>query len=203
MPYYAIEEFIPVVDPTAFVHPTATLIGDAIVGPRCYVRPGASMRGDYGRVSLRAGANLQDNCVMHAFPGNEALVEEDGHVGHGAILHGCIVRRGALIGMSAVIMDGADIGEYSFVAAMSFVKAAMVVPPRTLVGGIPARIMRALTDQDLAWKANGTREYQDLAARCNASLRECTPLSAPEPGRSARPATATIPLSELKKKGGA
>ncbi len=199
MPFYAIDGFIPVVDPTAFVHPTATLIGDALVGPGCYVGPGASMRGDFGRVSLRAGANLQDNCVMHSFPGNEAVVEENGHVGHAAVLHGCVIGRNALVGMSSVIMDGAVIGADSFVAAMSFVKAGMIVPPRSLVGGIPAKVMRELTDKDVAWKSNGTREYQELAERCRATLRECTPLTAMEPGRQPRPATKTIPLSEFKK----
>jgi len=200
LPFYSIDGFVPVVDPTAFVHPTATLIGDAIVGPRCYVGPGASMRGDFGRVSLRAGANLQDNCVMHSFPGNEAVVEEDGHVGHAAVLHGCVIGRNALVGMSSVIMDGAVIGADSFVAAMSFVKAGMIVPPRSLVGGIPAKVMRELNDKDVAWKSNGTREYQELAERCRATLRECAPLTAMEPGRQPRPATKTIPLSEFKKR---
>lgn len=158
------------------------------------------MRGDFGRVSLRAGANLQDNCVMHSFPGNEAVVMEDGHVGHGAVLHGCVIGRNALVGMSSVIMDGAVIGEECLVAAMSFVKAGMIVPPRSLVGGIPAKVMRELTDKDIAWKANGTREYQELAERCLTMLKECQPLTAMEPGRLPRPATKTVPLSEFKKR---
>ncbi len=194
-----IEYFIPVVDPTAFVHPTATLIGDAIVGPGCYVGPGASMRGDFGRVALSKGANLQDNCVMHAFPGNEALVEEDGHIGHSAVLHGCTIKRGVLVGMSSVIMDGAVIGEGSFVAAMSFVKAGFEVPPGSLVAGIPAKVIREMSDQELAWKANGTREYQELAQRCLTSLREFEPLLTLEPDRQSRSATATVPLNVLKK----
>jgi phenylacetic acid degradation protein len=199
LPFYAIDGYVPVVDPTAFVHPTATLIGDAIVGPGCYVGPNASMRGDFGRVSLRKGANLQDNCVMHSFPGNEAVVEEDGHVGHGVVLHGCVIGKNALVGMSSVIMDGAVVGESSFVAAMSFVKAGMIVPPRSLVGGIPAKVMRELTDKDIAWKSNGTREYQELAQRCRETLHECQPLAAAESGRQPRPTTKTIPLSEFKK----
>tara|TARA_R110000868_G_scaffold59030_4_gene181385 strand:- start:222 stop:830 length:609 start_codon:yes stop_codon:yes gene_type:complete len=200
MPFYAIEDFIPVVDPTAFVHPTATLIGDAVVGPGCYVGPGASMRGDFGRVSLARGANLQDNCVMHAFPGNEAHVEEDGHIGHCAVLHGCTVKRGALVGMNSVIMDGAIIGEGSFVAAMSFVKAGFDVPARTLVAGAPAKIVREMSDKELAWKAKGTREYQELAQRCLNSLRECEPLAAMEANRQARAQTDTVPLNVLKQK---
>ncbi len=199
MPFYALEDYVPVVDPTAFVHPTATLIGDAIVGPGCYVGPGASMRGDFGRVTLSKGANLQDNCVMHSFPGNEALVEEDGHIGHGAVLHGCTIGRGVLVGMSSVIMDGAVIGERSFVAAMSFVKAGFEVPPKSLVAGIPAKIVRELSEQEVEWKAGGTLEYQKLAQRCLASFRECEPLSEMEAGRKPRPATERVPLDVLKK----
>ena len=180
---YAIDGLRPVVDPSAFVHPVAVLIGDVIVGPGCYVGPGASLRGDFGRLVLEAGANLQDNCVMHGFPKEDCVVEANGHVGHGAILHGCGVGRDALIGMSAVIMDGAVIGEGSFVAALAFVKAGFAVPPRTLVGGIPARIMRELSEDEIAWKSQGTAEYQELARRCLRSLAPGEPLSEPEPDR--------------------
>jgi phenylacetic acid degradation protein len=183
MPIYALDGLTPVVDPTAFVHPTAVLIGDAVVGPNCYVGPGASMRGDFGRVQLDEGANLQDNCVMHSFPGRVALVEVNGHIGHGAILHGCTVGRDALVGMQAVIMDDAVIGEGAFVAAMSFVKSKERVPPRVLVAGIPARVLRELTEQEMTWKRKGTEEYQELARRCLAGLQECTPLRAIEPDR--------------------
>ncbi len=177
MPIYEIDGFIPVVDPTAFVHPTAVLIGDVIVGAGCYVGPGASLRGDFGGIVLEPGSNLQDNCVMHSFPRANAVVEKDGHIGHGAILHGCTVRRNALVGMNSVVMDGAVIGEDSFVAAQSFVKAKFEVPPRTLVAGTPAKIMRPLTDQEIAWKTKGTAEYQELARRSLASLKPCTPLT--------------------------
>lgn len=198
MPVYAFSGFVPVVHPTAFVHPTATLIGDAIVGAHCYVGPGASMRGDFGRVELRAGANLQDNCVMHSFPGRTALVEEDGHIGHGAILHGCLVGRGALIGINAVVMDNVVVGENSFVAAMSFVKEGMQVPPNTLVAGSPARIIRELGETEIGWKANGTRLYQQLAAESIAQMREVQPLAAVEPDRPRREA-GSKPLGEVKR----
>ena len=177
MPCYEIDGFIPVVDPTAFVHPTAVLIGDVIVGAGCYVGPGASLRGDFGGIILEPGSNLQDNCVMHSFPGANAVVEKDGHIGHGAILHGCIVKRNALVGMNSVVMDGAVVGEESFVAAQSFVKAKFEVPPRTLVAGTPAKIIRPLTDDEIAWKTKGTGEYQELARRSLASHKPCTPLT--------------------------
>src|SRR6476659_1551230 len=155
---YAIDGIVPVVDPSAFVHPTAVLIGDVIVGPRCYVGPLASLRGDFGRLVLEEGANLQDTCVMHGFPGDDTVVEVDGHIGHGAVLHGCRVGRNAMVGMNAVVMDKAIVGEESIVAATSFVKAGMVIGPRSLVMGAPARVVRALSEQDIAWKTYGTRQ---------------------------------------------
>src|SRR6266436_7021037 len=180
---YSINGITPVVDPSAYVHPSAVLIGDVIVGPGCYIGPCASLRGDFGRLEVRAGANLQDCCVMHGFPGTDTIVEEEGHVGHGAILHGCIVRKGALVGMNAVVNDNAVIGESAIVAAMAFVKAGMVVPPRTLVAGVPAKVVRALTEQELAWKIEGTESYQELTRRSLATMVETTALAAPEPNR--------------------
>jgi phenylacetic acid degradation protein len=200
MPCYAFEGFTPVVDRQAFVHPLAALIGDVTVGPQCYVAPGASLRGDFGRIVLAAGCNVQDNCVLHSFPGQDVLLEADAHVGHGAVLHGCSVRRGALIGIHAVVMDGVVVSEEAFVGASSFVRAGFVVPPRTLVTGVPARIVRELTPEELAWKANGTREYQQLAARCLADLREAKPLVRPEPDRPVRAPSATVPLHTLERK---
>lgn len=200
MPAYSFEGFTPVVDARAFVHPLAVLIGDVSVGPECYVAPGASLRGDFGRIILSAGSNVQDNCVLHSFPGKDVLLEQDAHVGHGAVLHGCSVRRAALIGIHAVVMDDVVVGEEAFVGAASFVPAGFAVPPRTLVTGMPARVVRELRAEELAWKAAGTREYQELAARCLAALREATPLSAPEPGRPVRPGTATVPLHTIERR---
>jgi phenylacetic acid degradation protein len=199
MPVYSLEGVIPVVDPSTFVHPQATIIGDVVIGPRCYVGPGAALRGDMGRIVIEAGSNVQDNCVVHTFPAKEVRLEEDAHIGHGAVLHGCTVRRGALVGINAVVMDGVVVGELSLVGAASFVRAGFVVPPRTLVMGAPARVIRELTDEEIAWKAVGTKEYQDLAARCLASLRECEPLAEVPPGRETpaqRPVT-TVPLHTL------
>ena len=173
---YEINGVRPVVHPTAYVHPSAVLIGDVIVGPRCYVGPLASLRGDFGRLVLEEGANLQDTCVMHGFPGKDTVVGVDGHIGHGAVLHGCEVGRNAMIGMNAVVMDDVTIGEDSIVAAAAFVKAGMQVPPRMLVVGAPARITRELSDQEIAWKTRGTQEYQDLAVRSLATMTLTTPL---------------------------
>jgi len=183
MPCYAIDGIVPVVDPTAFVHPSAILIGDVHVGPGCYVGPVASLRGDFGRILLLQGANLQDACVMHGFPGTDTLVEPDGHVGHAAVLHGCIVRRNAMVGMNAVVMDEAEVGESAIVAACAFVKAGMRIPARALVAGVPARILRELADEQIEWKRAGTRSYQQLAERSLRTMVEAAPLPAAEPGR--------------------
>jgi len=183
MPSYSIDGVTPVVDPSAYVHPSAVLIGDVIVGPACYVGPCASLRGDFGRIVMERGANLQDTCVVHGFPGAVTRIEEDGHVGHGAVLHGCVVRRNALVGMNAVVMDEAEVGEGAFVAASSFVPAGMKIAPATLVAGVPAKVKRPLTESELAWKVEGTRGYQALSERCLRSMVEVAPLTAVEAHR--------------------
>lgn len=191
---YAIDGLVPVVDPTAYVHPTAVLIGDVVVGPGAYVGPLASLRGDFGRIVMKRGSNLQDTCVVHGTHENETVIDEDGHVGHGAILHGCVIGRNAMVGMNAVVMDAACIGESSIVGAMSFVKAGMVVPPRQLVMGSPARVMRELSDDDIARKTHGTRQYQRLTTRCLASMQRVAPLTQEEEGRTRLTAAMTEPL---------
>lgn len=180
---FSIEGIIPVVHPSAFVHPTAVLIGDVIVGERCYVGPNASMRGDFGRVILEDGSNLQDTCVMHSFPGMNSIVETNGHIGHGAILHGCRIGRDAMVGMNAVIMDEAEIGEMSIIAAMAFVRSAEKIPPRSLVVGVPAKVIRQLTDEEIAWKKRGTEAYQKLAIRSLQTMQPAEPLREMEPNR--------------------
>ena len=202
MPIYSLEGVIPVVDPSAFVHPQAVLIGDVVIGPRCYVGPGASLRGDMGRIVMGPGSNVQDNCVLHTFPTKEVHLEEDAHIGHGAVLHGCTVKRGALVGINAVLMDDVVVGEEALVGAASFVRAGFIVPPRTLVTGAPARAVRELTEEEVAWKARGTQEYHELAVRCLASLKECQPLTAIPAGRenaSQRPVN-TVPLHTLERR---
>ncbi len=200
MPAYSLEGLVPVVDPTAFVHPQAVLIGDCLVGAGCYVGPGATLRGDFGRIILGPGSNVQDGCVLHSFPGRQTRLEEDAHIGHGAVLHGCTIRRGVLVGIGAIVMDDAVVEEEAFVGAASFVPAGFVVPARTLVLGVPARVVRDLKPEELAWKVAGTREYQQLAVRCRASLKECAPLGAPAADRPTMGATGTVSLHTIERK---
>ncbi|MBT9457393.1 MAG: phenylacetic acid degradation protein PaaY [Burkholderiaceae bacterium] len=183
MPCYAIDGVIPVVHPSAFVHPTAVLIGDVIVGPDCYIGPAASLRGDFGRIVLQQGVNVQDTCVVHGFPGSETVVETNGHIGHGAVLHGCVVRHDALVGMNAVVMDEAEVGAYSIVAACAFVRAGLKLPEKSLIAGLPAKVMRELSEDEIRWKLDGTRTYQVLSQRCHASLVEVAPLAEVEADR--------------------
>jgi phenylacetic acid degradation protein len=196
MAFYSIDGVVPVVDPSAFVHPTAVLIGDVVVGPNCYVGPLASLRGDFSRIEMKSGANVQDGCVLHGFPGHGTLVEDNGHIGHGAILHSCIIRRGALVGMNSVVMDDAEIGEEAFVAGNSFVLAGMKVGPRTLVAGTPATVKRILGVREIAWKQGATESYQHLTRRCLATMREVSPLTALDADRPSLATPDVRPLLE-------
>ncbi|WP_028470676.1 phenylacetic acid degradation protein PaaY [Neptunomonas japonica] len=202
MKVYEIDGVTPVIDPTAYVHPTAVLIGDVIIGPRCYVGPAACLRGDFGRLVLKEGANIQDTCVMHGFPNSDTVVEEDGHIGHGAVLHGCVIKKNALVGMNAVVMDGAIVGESAIVAAMGFVKAKFEVPDRTLVAGSPVRIIRELSDKEIQWKSQGTAQYQDLAVRSLSTMREVEALTSVEPDRKRLEIDVNVkPLYQVKAEG--
>jgi len=183
MPCYAIDGLGPVVHPSAYVHPTAVLIGDVIVGANCYVGPCASLRGDFGRIELQTGANVQDSCVVHSFPGADVVIEQNGHIGHGAVLHGCVVQRDALVGMNAVVMDGAEVGAQAIVAACAFVPAGMKIAPRSLVVGAPARMLRTLSDDEVLRKREGTLTYQALTLRCLQTLQEVAALPHAEADR--------------------
>lgn len=184
MPAYSLEGITPVVDPKAYVHETAVLIGDVIIGANCYIGPHASLRGDFGRIIVEEGANVQDTCVMHSFPGQDCVVERNGHIGHGAVLHGCRIGVNVMVGMNAVVMDKAVIGESSIIGATAFVPAGFECSPHSLVVGAPAKVKRTLSDEEINWKSRGTQEYQQLASRCRASLKPAEALTRAETGRA-------------------
>ena len=121
MPIYSFKEFIPVVDPSSFIHPTAIVIGNVIIGKKVYIGPNAVLRGDWGLIRIDDGSNIQENCVIHMFPGTTVHLMENSHVGHGAIIHGARLGKNCLIGMNSVVMDDAQIGENSIVGALSLV----------------------------------------------------------------------------------
>lgn len=183
MPCYAIDNVIPVVSPTAYVHPTAVLIGDVIIEEGVYIGPLASLRADFGRIHIQRNANVQDSCVIHGFPNSITLVEEYGHIGHGAILHGCTIRKNVLVGMNSVILDLAEIGENTIIGANSMVKAKSQIPANVLALGSPAKVMRDLEDKEIEWKKRGTAEYIQLTERCLNSLKQVEPLTELQDGR--------------------
>ena len=173
---FEFEGIVPVVHETAFVHPHAAVTGNVIIGRDVYVGPGAAIRGDFGAVVIEDGCNVQENCTVHMFPGVTVVLEEGAHVGHGAIVHGARLGRNCLIGMNAVIMDNAVVGAGSVVGALCFVPAEMQIPERKVVVGNPAKIVKDVSDEMLAWKTAGTRVYQELPARMRAAWRQVEPL---------------------------
>ena len=176
MEIYSLEGVTPVIHESSFVHPSAVIIGYVVIGPQCWIGPGASLRGDLGRLNIGEGVNIQDNCVMHCFPGASATIEDWGHIGIGAVIHGCVIGENTMIGMNSVIMDGSRIGPRSIVAAMSFVKAGTVTPDQSLIAGVPAAVKRALSDEEVTWKEKGTQEYHKIAKRMLDSLEKTEPL---------------------------
>jgi len=196
---YSIDGITPVVHPEAYVHPSAVLIGDVVIGAGVYIGPCASLRGDLGRLIVMAGANVQDCCVLHGFPGTDTLVEENGHIGHGAVLHGCTVRQNAMVGMNAVVQDYAVVGESAIVAAGALIKAGMDIPPRVLVAGVPGRVVRDLTAAEISWKRQGTEAYHNLALRSLATMQLTEALAEVEPERKRLKLPDLKPLVAMKK----
>lgn len=173
---YSFKGYIPVVHENSFVHPLAAVTGNVIIGKDCYIGPGAAIRGDWGQIILEDGVNVQENCTIHMFPGKSITLKEGAHIGHGAIIHGAQIGKNVLVGMNTVIMDDALIGDESIVGAMSFVKAETNIPKRSLVVGNPAKVIKQVTDEMIAWKTKGTQLYQQLPSDCHESLREVEPL---------------------------
>lgn len=183
MPIYQLDGITPVIHPSSFVHPSADIIGDVIIGKNVYIGPQVSVRGDMGGIRIMDGSNIQDNSVIHGFPAYETVLEENSHIGHGAIIHGCHIEENCLIGMNAVVMDLSVIGKESIVGAHSFIKAHSHFDARSLILGSPATVKRKVLDDDLTWKMKGTEMYHELVKRCKSSLIETAPLPYPEKDR--------------------
>lgn len=173
---YEFDGFIPVIHESAFVHPHAAVTGNVIIGRDVYIGPGAAIRGDWGGIVIGDGCNVQENCTIHMFPGVTVELEPGAHIGHGAVVHGARIGANALIGMNAVVMDDAVIGAGSIVGALCFVPAEMQVPPRSVVVGNPAKVVKQVSDEMLEWKSDGTRLYQQLPDAMRAGWREVEPL---------------------------
>jgi phenylacetic acid degradation protein/carnitine operon protein CaiE len=175
--FYSFKGFIPVVHPTSFVHPLAVVTGNVIIGKHCYIGPGAALRGDWGGIVLEDGCNVQENCTIHMFPGVTVLLKEGAHIGHGAIIHGAQIGRNCLVGMNAVIMDNVVLSDESIVGALAFIREGEQIPPRSLVVGNPARIVKQVSDEMIDWKTKGTRLYQALPAEMMEEAMPCEPLT--------------------------
>ena len=173
---FSFDGFIPVIHESAFIHPNATVTGNVIIGRDVYVGPGAAIRGDWGGVVIEDGCNVQEGCVIHMFPGVTVVLEPSAHIGHGAVVHGARIGRNALIGMNAVVMDNAVVGAECIVGALCFVPSKMEIPPRKVVVGNPAKIVKDVSDEMLAWKTEGTALYQALPKRLYATLHPVEPL---------------------------
>ena len=189
MPAYAYQGITPVVDPTSYVHPLASLIGDVIVGPGCFIAPGASLRGDFGRIVVEGDSSIQDNVSVHANQLRDTVIKRGATIAHGSIIHGCEIGENALIGMNAVILDNAIIGDENLVAALALVKSDTVTPPRSLIVGNPAKVVKTFEPHQVTWRNNGTGEYQKLARAALTGLVEAEPLSQASAERQAQRVT--------------
>lgn len=173
---YSFKGFIPVVHESSFVHPQAAVTGNVIIGKNVYIGPGAAIRGDWGAIIIEDGCNVQENCTLHMFPGTTVLLKENAHIGHGAVIHGATIGRNCLIGMNSVVMDNVVLEDECIVGAMSFIKADEIIPARSLVAGNPAKIIKQVSDEMIAWKTKGTQLYQQLPKEMKEQFEACEPL---------------------------
>lgn len=175
--FYSFRGFIPVVHPSAYVHPQAVVTGNVIIGKDVYIGPGAAIRGDWGKIVIEDGCNVQESCTLHMFPGKMVHLKENAHIGHGAVIHGAIIGRNCLVGMSSVIMDDVVLGDDCIVGALSFIKAGENIPASSLLAGNPAKIIKTVTEEMKAWKLEGTRLYQQLPRQMKGESFPCEPLT--------------------------
>lgn len=183
MPCYAYQGIVPVVHPTSYVHPLASLIGDVIVGPGCFIAPGASLRGDFGRIIVEGDSSIQDSTTVHANTLRDTVIGRGATIAHGAIIHGCGIGENTLVGMNAVVLDNAEIGPECLIAALSLVKSDTIVPARSLVAGNPAKVVRTFEPHQVTWKNDGKGEYQRLAREALTDFIEVEPLATVEDNR--------------------
>ena len=176
MAIYSFKGFKPVIKSSSFIHPTASVIGDVHIGENVYVGPGAAIRGDWGTIVIEDGCNIQENCIIHMFPGVTVTLKKGAHIGHGAVLHGVNIGENCLIGMNAVLMDEVVLEKECIVGALSFVKAKSIFEKRSLIVGNPAKKIKTISDEMIDWKTKGTKLYQELPKECFESLEICEPL---------------------------
>jgi phenylacetic acid degradation protein len=177
---YSFKGIRPVIDLSSFVHPLAAVTGNVIIGKDVYIGPGAAIRGDWGQIIIEDGVNVQENCTIHMFPGVTVLLKAGTHIGHGAVVHGATIGKNCLVGMNSVIMDDVEIGDESIIGALSLIKTGEKIPPRSVVAGSPAKIIREVSDDMLQWKTEGTSLYQALPGEMHRNWGPCEPLREPD-----------------------
>jgi phenylacetic acid degradation protein len=173
---YQFKSFIPVIHESSFIHPLCAVTGNVIIGKNVYIGPGAAIRGDFGKIIIEDGCNVQENCTIHMFPGVTVVLKENAHIGHGAVIHGATIGKNCLVGMNAVIMDNVDLGDNCMVGALSFIKADEKIPPGSVLVGNPAKIIKQVSAEMMNWKTEGTKIYQQLAADMQNEWMPCEPL---------------------------
>jgi len=173
---YSFRDFIPVIHESSFIHPLAAVTGNVIIGKNCYIGPGAAIRGDWGKIIIGDGCNVQENCIIHMFPGVTVLLKENAHIGHGAIIHGATIGKNCLVGMNSVIMDNTELGDECIVGALTFIKEEEKIPSRSIVAGNPGKIIKQVSDEMIAWKTEGTQLYQSLPGEMFEHSKPCEPL---------------------------
>jgi phenylacetic acid degradation protein len=182
--FYEFKGLKPVIHPSSFAHPQSAITGNVLIGKNVYIGPGAALRGDWGAIIIEDGCNVQENCIIHMFPGVTVLLKEGAHIGHGAIIHGATIGKNCLVGMNSVIMDNVELGDECIVGALSFIKEKEKIPSRSLIVGNPAKIIREISDEMISWKTEGTMLYQKLASEMHESWNACEPLNEIPPGRT-------------------
>jgi len=174
---YSFGEYVPVIDPSSFIHPQAAVTGNVIIGKNCYIGPGAALRGDWGAIIIEDGCNVQENCTIHMFPGVTVLLKEGAHIGHGAIIHGAMIGKNCLVGMNSVVLDNAELEDECIVGALSLIREKEKFPRRSLIAGNPGKIIKEVTDEMIAWKTDGTKLYQALPDQMHKLWKEAEPLT--------------------------
>ena len=173
---YEFKGYKPVIHESSFIHPQSAVTGNVIIGKNCYIGPGATLRGDWGKIIIEDGRNVQENCIIHMFPGVTVILKERSHIGHGAIIHGAVIGKNCLIGMNAVVMDEVELGDESIVGALTLIRQGERIPPRSLIAGNPGKILKQVTQEMITWKTEGTAIYQQLPQECFETLKPCEPL---------------------------
>jgi len=181
---YSFKGFIPVIHESSFIHPQAAVTGNVVIGKNCYIGPGAAIRGDWGKIVIEDGCNVQEHCTIHMFPGVTVHLKKYAHIGHGAIIHGAAIGKNCMVGMNSVIMDDVELGDESIVGALTFIKEGEIIPSRSIVAGNPGKIIKEVTDEMIAWKKKGTELYQMLSKEMHEHFHHAEPLKEVPPNQA-------------------